>query len=312
MNIDKQLINKIEENESIIICGHLNPDGDSISSSFGLRNFLRLKYPNKKIYSTSTSPKYIKPLVEESDVIDESIIAKSLIIIVDVSDLDRVEDQRLITNNNIICFDHHILSKENNILTLRDTSFISCTLLLSDFILNNYHEIDEKTANYFYIGLVTDSGRFQFNSTSKTFDLASKLVSSGAQPKKIYSQLYKQSSEELRWKSYVYSHFNFEGDVTYLTFSLKDNEKLLFDNEIISGSVNLLSSIDDHHIWAMFLQQEDGLIRVELRSSNRNVQEVALKFNGGGHLLASGCKLDSFDKVKKVLEELNKASIINE
>ena len=312
MNIDKQLINKIEENDSIIICGHLNPDGDSISSSFGLRNFLRLKYPNKKIYSTSTSPKYIKHLVEESDVIDDSIIDKSLIIIVDVSDLDRVEDQRLITNSNIICFDHHILSKENNILTLRDTSFISCTLLLSNFILNNYHEIDEKTANYFYIGLVTDSGRFQFDSTSKTFDLASKLVSSGAQPKKIYSQLYKQSSEELRWKSYVYSHFNFEKDVTYLTFSLKDNEKLLFDKEIVSGSVNLLSSIDDHHIWAMFLQQDDGLIRVELRSSNRNVQEVALKFNGGGHLLASGCKLDSFDKVKLVIEELNKASVINE
>lgn len=310
MNIEKEMIKKIEENDSIVIVAHKNPDGDSVSSSYGLRNFLKLEYPSKKIYSTSTSPKYTINLVEKEDEVSQDIIDKSLIIIVDVSDLDRVEDQRVISSKNIICFDHHILSKENNIMTLRDTSFISCSLLLADFILRNYHDFDKVTAQYFYLGLITDSGRFQFDSSVKTFNLASKLVSLGADPKKIYLELYKQSSEELRWKSYVYSHYKFDRKVTYLTFSLKDNEEYNFDKETTNGSVNLLTSIDEHPLWAYFIEQEDNTIRVELRSSIYNVQKVALKFNGGGHLLASGCRLDSFSKVQDVLNALNESELI--
>ncbi len=310
MDVENELIKKIEENDSIVIIAHKNPDGDSISSSYGLRNFLRLQYPSKKIYSTSTSPKYISSLVEEVDDITQDIIDKSLIIVVDVSDIDRIEDQRVVNNKNMICFDHHILSKENNILTLRDTSFISCTLLLADFLLRHYQNIDSKTAHYFYLGLTTDSGRFQFDSSYKTLSLASKLVEFGARPNEIYLQLYKQTSEELRWRSYVYSHFKFDKDVTYLCFSLKDNEEYHFDKETVNGTVNLLSAIDDHSIWAYFIQQDDNSIKVELRSNKRNVQKVALKFNGGGHLFASGCKLEDFSKVQDVLNELNESEIV--
>lgn len=313
MNIKKELLKKIKKADSIVIVAHVNPDGDSVSSSYGLRNFLRNVYPTKKIYSTSTTPKYVSSLFEErEDVIDQNIIDNSLIIMVDVSDLERVEDQRIINSKNIICFDHHILSKENNILTYRDTSYISCTLLLSDFIFSCFKKMDSKTAYFFYIGLTTDSGRFQFNSSSKTLSLASKLVSYDVDYKKIYLELYKQSSEELRWKSYVYSHYKYDGDVSFLIYTLEDSKLNNFDPEIVNGTVNLLSSIDNHSMWAYFIQQEDGIFKVELRSSKKNVQQVALKFNGGGHLLASGCKIDDVKKVQEVLDALNEAKYVEE
>jgi phosphoesterase RecJ-like protein len=70
--------------------------------------------------------------------------------------------------------------------------------------------------------------------------------------------------------------------------------------------VNLLSLLDDHPMWAFFIEQEDGVIRVELRSDGEyDVQKVAVQFGGGGHVPASGCRLTSFDQIPDVLRVMN-------
>jgi phosphoesterase RecJ-like protein len=57
---------------------------------------------------------------------------------------------------------------------------------------------------------------------------------------------------------------------------------------------------------------ESGKIRVELRSNGKyNVQKVAVKFGGGGHIPASGCQLDSFDQVQDVINAMNQAESVN-
>ena len=57
-----------------------------------------------------------------------------------------------------------------------------------------------------------------------------------------------------------------------------------------------------------FSESESGLVRVEFRSKDINVQEIASKFGGGGHLHASGCRLDALEDYKYVLEALDKAA----
>ena len=76
--------------------------------------------------------------------------------------------------------------------------------------------------------------------------------------------------------------------------------------------VNLISLLDNHPLWCCFTELESGKIRTELRSNGKfNVQKVAVKFGGGGHIPASGCQLDSFDQVKDVLRAMNEAESVN-
>lgn len=310
MNLtEKQIKKRIEKEKSIVIVGHRNPDGDSISSSLGLAIFLKEKYPQKNIYCISSSPKYIKDMFPSPDEVDDDTFFKSLLIIVDVSDLDRVEDKRAMEHKNIICFDHHIENKKPPFLVLRDTSFISCSLLIFDFLIRKYSHMNKKIATYFYIGLITDSGRFLFDSSKKTFSLAKKLISYGVDYLPIYRQLYKKSASQLKFEGYVYSHYDVYKNITYLKMSKEEMEKNNFDFEMVSSSVNLLSDIDDRDIWVFFVEEEDH-IKVELRSSRRDVQKVAIKFNGGGHKKASGCKIESFMKVQDVLDALLESEVI--
>ena len=62
----------------------------------------------------------------------------------------------------------------------------------------------------------------------------------------------------------------------------------------------------EYPIWVLFSESETGLIRVELRSKKHNVQQVAVLFGGGGHLQASGCRINSIDECYKLIDELDK------
>ena len=78
------------------------------------------------------------------------------------------------------------------------------------------------------------------------------------------------------------------------------------DANYASTMVNCLSLMKEYPIWVMFSENEDGLVRVELRAKKYNVQQVATLFGGGGHLNASGCRLKSINEYQNVLDELLK------
>ena len=69
--------------------------------------------------------------------------------------------------------------------------------------------------------------------------------------------------------------------------------------------VNQMAGIKGVDIWANFTLDEDGLIQVELRSKLLSIVHIARKYGGGGHALACGCTLSSFDEADKVLEDLD-------
>ena len=84
LEIQKAILEKIKENDSIIIVRHIRPDGDCMGTSLGLRDILRASFPNKKIYSVGNDKsEYLRFLGEEDGPLDEEIYKKSLIIAVD-------------------------------------------------------------------------------------------------------------------------------------------------------------------------------------------------------------------------------------
>ncbi len=310
----EQIFEKIETYPSIVIFGHKNPDGDCVGSVMGLKKELQYLFKDKKVYGVGTHPSYLPSWIEKSDEVEDSVIENSLAIMVDLSDLDRVEDQRILKAKEIVCFDHHIQQdKEYNFLVHREELAPSATFILAKVFLEKYKVLTKEAATYFYIGLVTDSGRFQYDSKPETFNMASTLVSYGVDTKKIYNDLYRQNSTDLKFRAFVYNNYKFSGKVTYITVKKEDYLSIGLTSNNAAGKVNLLALLDDHPIWVSFLEQEDGKIRVEYRANGEyNVQKTAVEFGGGGHFSASGCLLDDFSKVDDVLASLNRLGIEHE
>lgn len=298
----------LENAESIVIFGHKNPDGDCVGSVMGMKFALQALFPEKKIYAVGTHPTYLPRFIESSDEVDDETIKESLALMVDLSDLERVEDQRILTAKSIVCIDHHVKQYEPAFPVLRDEDAASCTAIIAKSLILRYGRIpDQKTALYLYMGLMTDSGRFQYDSRPETLEIAIELIKTGIDTRALYSELYRQNSRDLRYRSVIYSNFKMDGKVCYVCVSKAMYEPLGLSENEASGKVNLLALLDDHPMWAAFTEQNDGSIRCELRSNGRyNVQKVAVDFNGGGHVPASGCRLSSFDDVQKVIDRMNR------
>ena len=302
----EQVFSELEKADSIVIFGHKNPDGDCVGSVLGMKHALKTLFPTKKVYAVGTDPAYL-PVTEESDDISDEVIENSLALMVDLSDLERVEDQRILKAPKIVCIDHHMKQYDVPFAIVRDEKAPSATFIIAKCLLLRYGKIPSaECAKYLYMGLVTDSGRFQYDAEPETLEVASKLVSYGIDYRSMYNALYRQSSIDLKYRSVIYQNFKFDGLVTYCCMDKKTYQALGLTQNDAGGKVNLLSMLDDHPMWAFFTEQDDGTIRVELRSNGKyNVQKVAAQFNGGGHLAASGCKLETFDRVQEVIDALN-------
>ncbi len=310
---DKEIdavFSEIEKADSIVIFGHMNPDGDCVGSVLGLRNALRVIYPEKKVYGVGSRPKFLS-FIEPSDEVTDETIMNSLMVMVDLSGMNRVEDQRIRMHNHIVCIDHHEKSDVFDYPIIRDVNAPSATYVIAKCLMQRYHYIPKEASTYLFLGLVTDSGRFQFYSDAGTFDVAKLLVESGADTSYVFDNLYVQSEKNLRFKSFVYSAFKFDGLVSYFMVKKSDYLPLGLNEQEAGSQVNLISLLENHPIWAEFCELESGKIRVELRSNGKyNVQKVAVMFGGGGHIPASGCQLDTFDDVPKVIAALNKAETV--
>ena len=93
--------------------------------------------------------------------------------------------------------------------------------------------------------------------------------------------------------------------VAYLINTQEDVKKYNTDIFTISrGMVNVMAGIKGIDIWANFTEEENGKVIVELRSSKYNVNQIAVKYGGGGHKFASGATVDNLSVVKDIIKDL--------
>lgn len=159
----KEIINKIEEFETIAIFRHVFPDPDSYSSQTALKSIINNTYPDKKVVilgEHSKNLEYINTMDEEID-LDKECLA----IIVDVANAPRVDNQSFNKCGYIIKIDHHKpfdAPFEN--LTWVDTNYSSCSEMILDLYLNNCDKlkIDKKGRKALYTGIIGDTGRFLY------------------------------------------------------------------------------------------------------------------------------------------------------
>jgi phosphoesterase RecJ-like protein len=309
MNKYIELMNKIKEYDSIIVFGHTSPDGDCYGSQMGLKKFINHQFPNKKVYIVGSGFAKAIPFFGPMDNVDDKIISTSLAVLVDCSDLERVEDPRITKCQEIVKIDHHLGSDEQTYASVNIYDFYSSSAcqMVAELVLENGYNLTLDVAEPLFMGIVTDSGRFQYLSSCKgMFNVLEIMMETGVDFQKIFDFLYEGDEKNTRIKGYISYNFKTDGGIAYIILDKNTLKELGTDYNSVSMHVNCLSSMKGYPIWVTFAESDEGLIRVELRSKIYNVQQVATLFGGGGHQKASGCRLHSIGECYQLISELKK------
>lgn len=300
----EQLKQIIEEHDSIVLFGHPAPDGDCYGSQIGLRDALRLNYPNKQVYAVGSGYRRFLHYLGEMDSIDDEIIKNSLAILLDGNDLGRMEDERVYTAKAWIKIDHHIDNHNfvEGIQVVNEDADSTCEMV-ADMIKECNWEINAHVADALFLGILTDTGRFQYiDDFLKAFNDAAWLVEKGANPKILNAILNISQETNLAFKGYVYSNYQKSaGGTIYIVLPKTVLDRFGFSAAKSGSMVNLLSNIAGYPIWAFFSEEGEGKYHVEFRSNGPIVQPIAHKYGGGGHLLAAGVTIDYSEEFKDQL-----------
>lgn len=301
-----QILNKIKQYETIIIHGHKRPDGDCYGSQFGLKDIIKHSFPQKKVYVVGEKSNFVD-FLGQIDVIEDETYKDALAIVVDTATKERISDQRVDLAKEIIKIDHHIPVDQYGDLIWVQTTFPSCSQMIAYFY---YKFRDQLTltlegANALYTGMVTDTGRFRFRGvTQTTHQLAGLMLQKGVEVEYIDSKLSKDTLEMIAFKGYVYSNFvTTPGGFVYIIIKedVVLSHKISFEQA--SSTVGLLGGIDGYPVWALLIEQ-NGEIRMRLRSSGPDVNLLANKYQGGGHAKAAGAKLESWDQLDQFIKDV--------
>lgn len=313
----ENILNKIKNYNTIIIHRHSNPDLDALGSQIGLRDTLRLNFPEKEVYAVGDMNRFT--FLGSMDEVSDDKYNDALCIICDVAVSHMVSDHRYFNAKEIIVIDHHQnpinLDYEDrkcevSIYPYIKTNYAAACAIVADLINDWKLEMPSSAATALYGGIVTDSGRFQYGTNlAPLFKTSAYLVENGANASYIYKNLYVETLESRLMKNYFQSKMQLtEKNVAYM-FNDKDVfERFDVDTFTVSrGMVNLMAGIDVVRIWCNFTyDRNNGKVICEFRSRDITIVDIAKKYGGGGHAFACGATINSFEEAKSVLEDFNK------
>ncbi len=297
----------IEKYDRIIIHRHSNPDGDAIGSQVGLKHIIKTNYPEKEVYAVGDASKRYG-FIEDcaTDTIPDEYYNGALAFVLDTSAISLISDERYKTADAIVKMDHHIFTEKYADLELIDTSFESCCGLIGMFAMEAGLKLNPTAAKALYTGMITDSGRFRYDSTSaQTFRVASFLMEQKFNTNDIYSNLYADELHSIQLRAkFVLKITLTDATVSYIYTTLDEAKSYGADTFTISrGMVNTMGDIKGIDIWVNFTETENGVL-CELRSSKYNINPVAVKYGGGGHQKASGATVKDRAEAMAMLEDL--------
>ena len=307
MQVLQQIFDKIREYDRIMLFRHVRNDGDCVGATKGLKAIISLTWPEKQVYLIDDEhADYLDFLgVDDAPVADE-LYEGALGIVLDTGTDARISNKKYALCKELIKIDHHI-----NVCPYGDIAWVeehasSCCEMIAKFYFafKDQLKIDTEAATYLYTGMVTDSGRFRFRSVSgDTMRMAGMLLDLGIDTDVLYAHLYIQDLESFKFKSYVYKNMKMtDAGVAYLYVSRATMEKYGLTHEQAAAAVSLMDSIKGSLIWIIFIEHETE-IRVRLRSRFVTVNQIAERYNGGGHDCASGATVHSRREANKLVKE---------
>lgn len=303
-----EIIENIRRFNTIIIHRHVRPDPDAYGSQGGLAELIKASFPEKQVYTVGKDEPSLE-FLRKMDVIPDEMYNDALVIVCDTANEERVCDQRYKLGKKIIKIDHHPNEDPYGDVLWVDTNASSVSEMIYElYLIGKEHGLvlTKKAARLIYAGIVGDTGRFLFPSTNpKTFKYASELIEYGFSFVDLYDQLYRTKLSIAHLSGYILQNFELsEHGVAHMILTKELLKQYEATPSEASQLVSVLGNIEGIQVWVFFVEEDDQ-IRVRLRSRGPIVNEVAKKYRGGGHPLAAGATIYSWEEVDHVLADLN-------
>lgn len=306
--IFRQIKNAIKEYNTIVIARHIGPDPDAIASEIALKEIILLNYPEKKVYAVGASVakfKYFGTL----DKIDESKLESALLIILDVPRFDRVDAAYKPRYEKTIKIDHHPCDEVVCDYELVDETSSSTCQLITEFAYDAKLKMNKEIAEKLFMGIIADSDRFLLSyTTPKTLNLAAKLLNDYKfELMPLYNNLYERGINERKFEAYIINNIVIsESGFGYIKVTEDIIKEYGVDSGTASNLVNNLNFIKELKVWAFSSYDEKNeVFKINIRSRGLVINEIAEKFNGGGHKFASGARLKTEEEVNSLFNALD-------
>ncbi len=304
----EEILQAIKNHDTIIIHRHTNPDGDAMGSQIGLKNLLKDNFPEKEVYVVGDSnPRFAFMDDSTMDEIEDEKYDGALAIILDCGAAHMICDERYKLAKTTARIDHHLFVQKIADFEVIDTSYESCCGEIVELALEGGLRLSPASAKALYTGMVTDSGRFRYDSTSSnTFRLASALMKEKFDVNGLYAGLYADDFAYVRLKAQFILKIQFsEGGVAYIYTTKEELPTYGVDTFNISrGMVATMADLKGVDIWVNFTETEKEVL-VEIRSNKYNINPVAVKYGGGGHAKASGAGVSDYATAMALLADLD-------
>lgn len=306
----KEMLEKIKEYNTIVIYRHTSPDFDAFGSQFGLYDIIQFTYPNKQVYVAGD---FSSDLVSKYDFMVDGQLPdfskeEVLGIVLDTANYQRIDGESYTLCKEIIKVDHHIVVDSYGTMNIEDTTASSCSQMIGEFYQENQSELELSVggASAIYLGIIGDTNRFLFKSTSsKTLIIAAMLMEHGIDISQLYKSIYLRKESDLKVNAFILNNYQVHQGIAYYILKEEDLQQLQITREQGSNYVNLLSNIEEYEIWMAVTQNtEKNNWRVSIRSRDVVINTVAEKYNGGGHALASGATLETLDQLPVLLKDI--------
>ncbi len=311
--IKQKIIDKITEYDNISLFFHEIPDLDCLGSCFALKWYIKSKFPNKKvkiigldILNASFGMSFF---VFDKRHVPNEFLASSLGIVLDTANESRVWSGRHTICKELARIDHH--PKIDSICNYEwvDDFYSSTCQMVAELMIDwDERYLIAPVAKYLYAGILTDTGRFLYPSSSpSTYAITSKLVDTGFDRSEIHNAIYTKDVKETLFSSYVIRKAKFNHRLGLAYVKIPKNAFDKYGIDLRMSMIHVLNNIRGLNIWiSIYYDKTAKQWKGSIRSKKIPVNKIVEKYNGGGHKLAAGFRINSIEQYKQLIREVEK------
>ena len=306
-----QIAEIIKKGRTFLVTSHVRLDGDAVGSELALYGALRGLGKEAVVYNQDRTPQMYAFLPDAGVIVNRlgPLDGFDAVFILDCSEIERVGEEapRIAGIRQIVNIDHHISNDHYGHRTLTDPAASSTGEMIFRLVDGMGLEVTKDMAVNLYTAILTDTGAFRYSNTGpQTFAVAGRLLEKGADPAWIAQMVYEtHPAAKIRLLGRALStlEFDWQGRIAAVGVTKKMLDEAGAQWEQTEGFVEFHRSIEGVQVAAFFSEIGEGVYKVSLRSKGRfNVEEVARKFGGGGHINAAACRMKGdYETVKRTL-----------
>jgi len=291
----------------VVLTTHVNSDGDGCGSEAAVAAWLEGNGVEATIVNPTEFPQTFRFLLHRQDVVaelgtpeaDAALDAADLFLVLDTSEPQRVGDlaPRLPRERTLVV-DHHPAGREVvGDTAVQDPTAAATGEMVYDLITVSGDEVPQAAALGAYVALVSDTGSFRYsNTTPRAHAVAADLLGRGIDPEVVYRRLFATAPLrrlELLREALATLQFDEEVGLAWMIVTRETAQRLNADGEDFDGLIEHARSIAGTEVALLFRETEEGKTKISFRSNGHaDVNRLARKFGGGGHVKAAGALVD--------------------